>query len=59
MTRFQTVSLALIVGLILVLSGIMDRAGQMQRLVERFTSLLMSAAVIPPGILRISRQGGG
>ena len=49
----------MIVGLILVLSGIMDRAGQMQRLVESFTSLLMSAAVIPPGILRISRQRGG
>jgi integral membrane protein (TIGR00529 family) len=33
------VSLVLIVGLILVLSRIMDGAGQMQRLVERFTQL--------------------
>jgi uncharacterized protein len=39
MTRFQTVSLVLIVGLILVLSRIMDGAGQMQRLVESFTRL--------------------
>jgi uncharacterized protein len=39
MIRFQTVSLALIVGLILVLSRIMDGAGQMQRLVESFTRL--------------------
>jgi len=38
-TRFQTVSLVLIVGLILVLSRIMDGAGQMQRLVEKFTKL--------------------
>ena len=37
--RFQTVSLVLIVGLILVLSRIMDGAGQMQRLVESFTRL--------------------
>jgi uncharacterized protein len=39
MTRFQTVSLVLIVGLILVLSRIMDGAGQMHRLVESFTRL--------------------
>jgi uncharacterized protein len=39
MTRFQTVSLVLIVGLILVLSRIMDGAGQMRRLVESFTRL--------------------
>lgn len=39
MTRFQTVSLVLIVGLILVLSRIMDSAGQMHRLVESFTRL--------------------
>ena len=38
-TAFRTVSLVLIVGLILVLSRIMDRAGQMQRLVDRFTQL--------------------
>jgi integral membrane protein (TIGR00529 family) len=38
-TRFQTVSLVLIVGLILVLSRIMDGAGQMQRLVDRFTQM--------------------
>jgi integral membrane protein (TIGR00529 family) len=38
-TRFQTVSLVLIVGLILVLSRIMDGAGQMKRLVDRFTQL--------------------
>jgi integral membrane protein (TIGR00529 family) len=39
LTRFQTVSLVLIVGLILVLSRIMDGAGQMKRLVDRFTQL--------------------
>ena len=38
-TAFRTVSLILIVGLILVLSRIMDGAGQMQRLVDRFTQL--------------------
>lgn len=38
-TAFRTVSLVLIVGLILVLSRIMDGAGQMQRLVDRFTKL--------------------
>ena len=38
-TAFQTVSLILIVGLILVLSRIMDGAGQMQRLVGWFTQL--------------------
>jgi integral membrane protein (TIGR00529 family) len=38
-TRFQTVSLVLIVGLILVLSRIMDGAGQMQRLVGWFAQL--------------------
>jgi len=38
-TAFRTVSLVLIVGLILVLSRIMDGAGQMQRLVDRFTQL--------------------
>jgi len=38
-TRFQTISLVLIVGLILVLSRIMDGAGQMQRLVGWFTQL--------------------
>lgn len=38
-TAFRTVSLVLIVGLILVLSRIMDGAGQMQRLVDRFTRL--------------------
>ena len=37
--RFQSVSLVLIVGLILVLSRIMDGAGQMHRLVESFTRL--------------------
>jgi uncharacterized protein len=38
-TDFRTVSLVMIVGLILVLSRIMDGAGQMQRLVESFTRL--------------------
>ena len=38
-TAFRTVSLVLIVGLILVLSRIMQGAGQMQRLVDRFTQL--------------------
>jgi integral membrane protein (TIGR00529 family) len=38
-TSFQTLSLVMIVGLILVLSRIMDGAGQMQRLVHRFTQL--------------------
>jgi integral membrane protein (TIGR00529 family) len=38
-TDFRTVSLVMIVGLILVLSRIMDGAGQMQRLVESFTKL--------------------
>jgi integral membrane protein (TIGR00529 family) len=39
MTHLQALSLALIVGLILVLSKIMDSAGQMRRLVESFTLL--------------------
>jgi integral membrane protein (TIGR00529 family) len=39
MTHLQALSLALIVGLILVLSRIMDSAGQMRRLVESFTLL--------------------
>jgi integral membrane protein (TIGR00529 family) len=39
MIHLQALSLALIVGLILVLSRIMDRAGQMRRLVESFTLL--------------------
>jgi len=38
-TDFRTVSLVMIVGLILVLSRIMDGAGQMHRLVESFTRL--------------------
>jgi integral membrane protein (TIGR00529 family) len=46
MTRFQTVSLVLIVGLILVLSRIMDGAGQMHRLVERFTRLTRDPRII-------------
>jgi integral membrane protein (TIGR00529 family) len=39
MIQLQALSLALIVGLILVLSRIMDSAGQMRRLVESFTLL--------------------
>jgi integral membrane protein (TIGR00529 family) len=46
MTRFQTVSLVLIVGLILVLSRIMDGAGQMHRLVESFTRLTRDPRII-------------
>ncbi|MBN2032088.1 MAG: DUF401 family protein [Deltaproteobacteria bacterium] len=45
-TRFHTVSLVLIVGLILVLSRIMDGAGQMQRLVESFTRLTRDPRII-------------
>ena len=45
-TRPQTVSLVLIVGLILVLSRIMDAAGQMQRLVESFTRMTRDPRII-------------
>ena len=39
MTRLQALSLVLIVGLIMVLSRIMDHAGQMGRLVANFTRM--------------------
>lgn len=46
MIRFQTLSLLLIVGLIVVLSRIMEHAGQMRRLVQSFTRLARDSRII-------------
>ena len=61
-TSLQTIGLASIVGLILVMSRLMERSGNMTRLVERFSLLSRDARVVGavmPALIGLLPMPGG